>query len=110
MMDAQTLHAYESSAAVRCQHYRLILPTELLQFAQAFFHPGQLTADLGCGSGRDVDWLNRHGFPAIGYDASPAMLAEARAAYSAAYAKLKDNNPLHGVVEMKLDSLGGPAK
>lgn len=36
--------------------------------------------------------------------------AEARAAYSAAYAKLKDNNPLHGVVEMKLDSLGGPAK
>jgi len=36
--------------------------------------------------------------------------AEARAAYSAAYAKLKDTNPLHGVVEMKLDSLGGPAK
>jgi predicted negative regulator of RcsB-dependent stress response len=36
--------------------------------------------------------------------------AEARAAYSAAYARLKDNNPLHGVVEMKLDSLGGPAK
>lgn len=35
---------------------------------------------------------------------------EARAAYSAAYAKLKDDNPLHGVVEMKLDSLGGPAK
>lgn len=36
--------------------------------------------------------------------------AEARSAYSAAYAKLKDSNPLHGVVEMKLDSLGGPAK
>ena len=36
--------------------------------------------------------------------------AEARAAYSAAYARLKDDNPLHGVVEMKLDSLGGPAK
>ncbi len=36
--------------------------------------------------------------------------AEARTAYSAAYAKLKNDNPLHGVVEMKLDSLGGPAK
>ncbi len=36
--------------------------------------------------------------------------AEAREAYSAAYARLKDDNPLHGVVEMKLDSLGGPAK
>lgn len=36
--------------------------------------------------------------------------AEARAAYSAAYAKLQEANPLRGVVEMKLDSLGGPAK
>ncbi len=81
MMDAQTLNVYASSAAVRCQHYRLILPTELLQFAHAFFHPGQSTADLGCGSGRDVDWLNHHDFPATGYDASPAMLAEARTAY-----------------------------
>jgi predicted negative regulator of RcsB-dependent stress response len=33
--------------------------------------------------------------------------AEARAAYSAAYAKLKEGNPLRGLVEMKLDSLGG---
>lgn len=36
--------------------------------------------------------------------------AEARAAYSAAYARLDESNPLYGVVEMKLDSLGGPAK
>jgi predicted negative regulator of RcsB-dependent stress response len=36
--------------------------------------------------------------------------SEARAAYSAAYAKLKETNPMRGVVEMKLDSLGGPAK
>ena len=35
---------------------------------------------------------------------------EARAAYSAAYAKLKENSPLRGVVEMKLDSLGGAQK
>lgn len=36
--------------------------------------------------------------------------AEARAAYSAAHAKLEEANPLRGIVEMKLDSLGGPAK
>jgi predicted negative regulator of RcsB-dependent stress response len=36
--------------------------------------------------------------------------ADARAAYSAAYAKLKETNPLRGVVEMKLDSLGGAQK
>jgi predicted negative regulator of RcsB-dependent stress response len=33
---------------------------------------------------------------------------EARAAYSAAHAKLKETSPLRGLVEMKLDSLGGP--
>lgn len=36
--------------------------------------------------------------------------AEARAAYSAAYGKLKETNPLRGVVELKLDALGGAAK
>jgi len=36
--------------------------------------------------------------------------AEARTAYSAAYGKLKETNPMRGVVELKLDSLGGPAK
>jgi predicted negative regulator of RcsB-dependent stress response len=36
--------------------------------------------------------------------------AEARAAYSAAYAKLKETNPLRGIVQMKLDSLGGAQK
>lgn len=82
-MDAQTLAAYERSAPERCAHYRLIVPTELRQFAQGFFHPGQPTADIGCGSGRDVAWLNQHDFPAVGYDASPAMLAEARLAYPA---------------------------
>jgi len=80
-LDAQTIHAYNSTATARCELYRLILPTELLLFAPGFFHPGQPTADIGCGSGRDVVWLNEHGFPSIGYDASPAMLAEARTAY-----------------------------
>jgi SAM-dependent methyltransferase len=79
-MDAETLAAYERSAAERCARYRLIVPTELRQFAQSFFHPGQPTADIGCGGGRDVAWLNQHDFLAVGYDASPAMLAEARLA------------------------------
>ncbi len=36
--------------------------------------------------------------------------AEARAAYTAAFAKLKETDALHGVVELKLDAMGGPAK
>src|SRR5690242_1038833 len=64
LMDAQTLAAYERAAGERCAHYRLIVPTELRQFAQGFFYPGQPTADIGCGGGRDVAWLNQHDFPA----------------------------------------------
>lgn len=36
--------------------------------------------------------------------------AEARAAYTAAYDKLKETDQLRGLVELKLDTLGGPAK
>jgi SAM-dependent methyltransferase len=80
-VDTQTIGVYNTNAAVLCARYRLIAPTELLQHARGFFHPGQPSADIGCGSGRDVAWLNAQGFPANGYDASPAMLHEARAAF-----------------------------
>ena len=36
--------------------------------------------------------------------------AEARAAYTAAFSKLKETDALRSVVELKLDALGGPAK
>ena len=45
-----------------------------------FFRPG-LTADIGCGSGREVAWLCDNGYPAAGYDPSEGLLAQARARY-----------------------------
>ncbi len=45
-----------------------------------FFRPGP-TADIGCGSGREVAWLAANGYPAIGYDPSAGLLAQARARY-----------------------------
>ena len=80
-MDEQTIAAYNTSAAERCERYRLILPNELRRFVPAGFHKGQPTADIGCGSGSDVAWLDGQGFPTTGYDAAEAMLAEARAAF-----------------------------
>jgi SAM-dependent methyltransferase len=32
---------------------------------------------VGCGTGRDTAWLVQHGFAAVGYDPSHALLAEA---------------------------------
>jgi ubiquinone/menaquinone biosynthesis C-methylase UbiE len=80
-LDSLTLHIYNSTALALCQRYRSAVPDGLYRLIQQHFHQGQPTADIGCGSGRDVVWLLQHSFPTIGYDASPAMLDEARAAY-----------------------------
>ncbi|WP_253189875.1 class I SAM-dependent methyltransferase [Paraburkholderia fungorum] len=44
---------------------------------QRYFTPGGKTADIGCCAGRNVAWLNDHGFRAVGYDASEEMPAQA---------------------------------
>ncbi|WP_161569230.1 class I SAM-dependent methyltransferase [Candidatus Oscillochloris fontis] len=80
-MDPQTLAAYENQAAQIAARHRSVFPQRTHALIQRFFQPGQLTADLGCGSGRDADWLSQRGYNVIGYDASPAMLAEAQRAY-----------------------------
>ena len=36
--------------------------------------------------------------------------AEARAAYQAAFGKMKEDNAYRNIVELKLDALGGEAK
>lgn len=80
-MDAQTLLVYESRAAEFCARYRATEPRALYGLIEGFFLRGAPTADVGCGSGRDVAWLSRNGFPCVGYDGSPAMITEARNAY-----------------------------
>jgi SAM-dependent methyltransferase len=45
-----------------------------------FFRPGR-TADIGCGSGRELAFLAAKGFEAVGYDSSQALLDEARRRY-----------------------------
>lgn len=80
-MDQRTREAYHANATNLCQRHRRAVPTNLYRLILQHFHQGQPTADIGCGSGRDVAWLVQQGFPAIGYDASPAMLREARNAY-----------------------------
>lgn len=75
-MDAQTLLVYESRAAEFCARYRATEPRALYGLIEGFFLRGAPTADVGCGSGRDVAWLSRNGFPCVGYDGSPAMIAK----------------------------------
>ncbi|WP_407180850.1 class I SAM-dependent methyltransferase [Bradyrhizobium sp. STM 3562] len=77
-MDQSTLEAYDRKAAFFAADWGAQpTPTDLQEIIRRFFRRG-LTADIGCGSGRDTAWLCQNGFPAIGYDPSEGLLAEAR--------------------------------
>ena len=81
-MDPRTLAAYEATAADFARDWHAQpMPADLQALIRRFFIPGP-TADIGCGSGREVGWLVANGFPATtGFDPSEALLQEARARY-----------------------------
>lgn len=77
-MDEQTIEAYSAGASRFAAEWRdQSPPTDMYALLQRYFTPGGKTADIGCGAGRDVAWLNDHGFPTVGYDAAEGLLAQA---------------------------------
>ncbi len=81
-MDRATLAAYDKEATAFAQDWHdQPAPIDLQEIVGQFFIKGGATADVGCGSGREVAWLNANGFPAEGFDASEGLLAEARVRY-----------------------------
>jgi len=80
-MDRATLAAYDSAAADYAKDWHDQAPPADLQALIRLYFKKASTADIGCGSGREVDWLNANGYPAIGYDASQGLLKEARRRY-----------------------------
>src|SRR5689334_7163685 len=83
-MDRPTVTAYDTSAAAfAADWHSQPPPTDLHALVRRFFQPGGRTADVGCGSGREVAWLDANGFPATGFDPSEGLLAQARALYPA---------------------------
>ena len=81
-MDRETLAAYDKDAAAFAKDWHeQPAPSDLHEIVKRFFIAKGVTADIGCGSGREVAWLNANGFPAKGFDASDGLLAEARRRY-----------------------------
>jgi SAM-dependent methyltransferase len=81
-MDRPTLAAYDKDAAAFAKDWHeQPAPVDLYDIVERFFIKGGTTADIGCGSGREVAWLNANGFPAKGFDASEGLLGEARRRY-----------------------------
>ncbi|MGF7161857.1 SAM-dependent methyltransferase [Rhodoligotrophos appendicifer] len=80
-MDQNTLSAYDKGAEAFAQDWHeQPAPSDLHAVVREYFIPGT-TADIGCGSGREVAWLNGNGFAAVGFDGSEGLLSEARRRY-----------------------------
>jgi SAM-dependent methyltransferase len=78
-MDRQTLDTYRLGATGYCEEWlSQPVPADMQDLWRRYFVLGQSTADIGAGSGRDVDWLNREGYPCVGFDASDALIREAQ--------------------------------
>jgi SAM-dependent methyltransferase len=84
-IDGPTLAAYAAHALDYAEDWlSQPPPTDLQETVRRTFrgeaHDGT-TADIGSGSGRDVDWLNRNGYPCVGYEPSDALRAAAAARF-----------------------------
>jgi SAM-dependent methyltransferase len=105
-MDRATLAAYDKGAAAFAKDWHeQPAPVDLQDIVARFFIKGGATADIGCGSGREVAWLNANVFSAVGFDASEGLLAEARSRYpnlTFAHAELPE---LRGVAAGSYDNV-----
>ena len=105
-MDRKTLAAYDHEAATFAKDWHeQPAPTDLQDIVSRFFVKGGATADIGCGSGREVAWLNANGFPAQGFDVSEGLLTEARSRYPALRFIHAELPELNGIAAASFDNV-----
>jgi SAM-dependent methyltransferase len=105
-VDRRTLAAYDSDAAAFARDWHeQPAPVDLHDIIRRLFIKGGATADIGCGSGREVAWLNANGYRSVGFDASEGLLTEARSRYpelTFAHAELPE---LEGIASAAYDNV-----
>ncbi|MGN6317729.1 class I SAM-dependent methyltransferase [Trinickia sp.] len=105
-MDEQTIETYSANAGRFAAEWRdQPPPADMYALLQRYFTPGGTTADIGCGAGRDVAWLNEHGFPAVGYDAAEGLLAQARADFPSLIFERAELPALDGIASNVYDNV-----
>jgi SAM-dependent methyltransferase len=104
-MDRATVGAYQAGAEAFARDWHdQPPPDDLYALVKRFFRPGR-TADIGCGSGREVAFLAANGFDPVGYDASDALLEQARARYPKLVFKAAVLPGLAGVPDAEFDNV-----
>ena len=80
--DEPTITAYNQQAGTYAESHHTQLPTTIYRLINSFFKQNSYILDIGCGSGRDTNWLTQQGFHVTGVDASQGMLHEAKSRYA----------------------------
>ena len=80
-MDKLTIDTYNREAEQVAQLHSGLIPKRLYALITEYFTKNSPTLDVGCGIGRDTNWLNQQGYPALGVDGSEGMLNQAKQRY-----------------------------
>ncbi len=81
-MDPKTIAAYATNATTYSTDWlSQPAPTDMYELLTNHFISGGVTADIGCGNGRDANWLGLKGFNVTGYDSSMELILEAKKLY-----------------------------
>jgi 2-polyprenyl-3-methyl-5-hydroxy-6-metoxy-1,4-benzoquinol methylase len=80
--DDQTSFAYAKNATSYSEDWlNQPVPTDIYQLIQKHFIQNGRTADIGCGNGRDANWMQQNGLQVSGFDSSTELLKIARELY-----------------------------
>jgi 2-polyprenyl-3-methyl-5-hydroxy-6-metoxy-1,4-benzoquinol methylase len=80
-MDIPTINSYNNEAEKIAKLHASLTPHRIYELIDQYFIKGKLTADIGCGIGRDTNFLDNQGFSVVGVDGSEGMLEQARLLY-----------------------------
>jgi len=81
-MDKKTQTAYSANAQSYSDDWLAQPePLDMYEIFKKFFHVGGQTADIGCGNGRDANWLSKNGFKVEGFDYSEDLVKIASELY-----------------------------
>jgi SAM-dependent methyltransferase len=105
-VDEQTVETYSTNASRFAADWRdQPPPDDMYALLQQYFIAGGATADIGCGAGRDVAWLNEHGFPTVGYEPADGLLAQAAADFPSLVFKRAALPALEGIATASYDNV-----
>lgn len=80
-MDKKTIASYDANYQAVAKLHHSLSPTWLHELITKHFSKGGTVLDVGCGTGRDCEWLSQKGYLTTGVDASVGMLSLAKDSY-----------------------------